>query len=278
MPCWRRARFKYTDPVILVDTHSHLFLSAFDQDRDEVVRSAIQHGVLKILLPDVDAGTTNSMLDLAGRYPDHCLPMTGLHPTSVKDDFMEEISRIEGLLRGRKFWGIGETGIDLYRDKTYKTQQIASFRAHISLARKYKLPLVIHCRESFSEITGVLEKETDDSLEGIFHAFTGSVGEARKIISFGFKIGIGGMVTFKNSGLAETVKFIEPVHIVLETDSPYLAPSPHRGKRNESSYLVHIVNKLADIYGMPPEKIAEITTRNANELFGLGIKNTAGEQ
>ena len=263
---------KFVIPVTLVDTHSHLFLPAFDQDRDEVVQIAIRNGVKKILMPDVDAGTTNHMLDLADRFPDHCFPMIGLHPTSVKNNFQEELKRIKELLSGRKFWGIGETGIDLYWDKTFIEQQRESFKVHIFLAREHKLPLVIHCRESFSEITRILDMEIDDSLKGIFHAFTGNIEEAQKIISYGFKIGIGGIVTFKNSGLAETVKSIDLRHIVLETDSPYLAPSPFRGKRNESSYLVYIVNKLADIYDMPPEKIAEITTNNANEIFGLGIE------
>jgi len=258
--------------VILIDTHSHLFLPAFDEDRDEVIQAALSSGVEKILLPDVDGSTTGPMLELADRHPNLCLPMTGLHPTSVKEDYMDELTRISKLLKERKFWGIGESGIDLYWDKTFHKQQVESFRIHISMAVENRLPIIIHCRESFKEITAVLDTETGDSLTGIFHAFTGNLEQAEKVISYGFKIGIGGIVTFKNSGLDETIRQIDPGHIVIETDSPYLAPVPMRGKRNESSYLVHIVNKLAEIYDMQPEQIAELTTQTANELFGLGIE------
>jgi TatD DNase family protein len=237
-----------------------------------VIQAAVQNGVGKMLLPDVDGATTPHMLDLAEAYPDHCLPMIGLHPTSVDENFTAETDRIRDLLQQRKFWGIGETGIDLYRDKTFLDQQIESFRKHVIFAGQFDLPLIIHCRESFDHIISVLDTRNDDSLKGIFHAFTGSLEQARQIIAYGFKIGIGGIVTFKKSGLAETVEAIDPGHIVLETDSPYLAPVPVRGKRNESSYLIHIAQKLADIYGMPVEKIAEITTMSANELFGLGIE------
>ena len=256
----------------LIDTHTHLFLPAFNQDRDRVVHAAIKNGVEKMLLPDVDGSTTASMLSLAESYPDRCLPMIGLHPGSVKENFQAEISRIRNLLQNRKFWGIGETGIDLYWDRTFLDQQIESFRSHISLAREYQLPLIIHCRDSFADIVNVLDEENHDSLTGIFHAFTGNLEQALRIISYGFKIGIGGIVTFKNSGLGKTIGDIDPGHIVLETDSPYLAPVPRRGKRNESSYLVHITEKLAEIYGMSIEEIAEITTKSANELFGLGIE------
>jgi TatD DNase family protein len=255
--------------VNLVDTHTHLFLPAFNQDREEIVQSAIDSGVNRMLLPDIDSSTTASMISLADAYPDHCLPMAGLHPTSVKDDFSKEIDKIRDLLIQRKFWGIGETGIDLYWDKKYLEQQVESLKIHISLAKEYKLPLIIHCRDSFSEIVDILDNQDIDEVVGIFHAFTGTLEQARKIISYGFKIGIGGIVTFKNSGLDQTLKEIEPIHLVLETDSPYLTPTPHRGKRNESSYLILIAEKLAEIYNRPLEEIAEITTRNANELFGL---------
>ena len=224
------------------------------------------------MLPDIDSTTTASMLSLADDYPDHCHPMAGLHPTSVKDDYTEEIDKIRDLLNNRKFWGIGETGIDLYWDKTYLEQQVESFKIHISLAKEYELPLIIHCRDSFPEIAEVLDNQNIDNVTGIFHAFTGTLKEARTIISYGFRIGVGGIVTFKNSGLDQILKEIEPIHLVLETDSPYLAPAPHRGKRNESSYIILIAEKLAEIYNMPIEEIAEITTKNANELFGLEIQ------
>lgn len=255
----------------LIDTHTHLFLPPFSHDREEVIGSAIRNGVVKMLLPDVDSSTTDAVLVLAMQYPDHCLPMIGLHPTSVKHGFETDLARIRNLLEKRKFWGIGETGIDLYRDKTFFNQQVTSFQEHIGLSLAYDLPLIIHCRDSFREITGVLDESGTGSLKGIFHAFTGTAEQAEKIISYGFKMGIGGIVTFKNSGLAGTLKEVDPAHLVLETDSPYLAPVPYRGKRNESSYLVHIVDRLAEIYGMHAEKIAEITTHNAGELFGLDI-------
>ncbi len=258
--------------MILTDTHTHLFLPAFGKDREEVVRSAVGKGVAKMFLPDVDGSTTDSMLALADAFPDHCFPMIGLHPTSVRENFSDEIERIRNILPGRKFWGIGETGIDLYRDKTYRHQQVESFRMHITLAREHHLPLIIHCRDSFAEISEILDREHDGSLTGIFHAFTGSIEQARKITAFGFKIGIGGIVTFKNSGLDKTVRAMDPRQIVLETDSPYLAPVPKRGKRNESAYLVYTAEKIAEIHNMSVEEIADITTGNAAEIFGFDVE------
>ena len=258
--------------MVLIDTHTHLFLPAFNEDRDRVIHEALTRGVEKMLLPDVDGSTTNSMLKLAEAYPDHCLPMTGLHPTSVNANFRLELDRIKQLLGKERFWGIGETGIDLYHDRTYLDQQIESFETHLSFAADYGLPLIIHCRNSFNHIIRVLESHKNGPLTGIFHAFTGNTEQANRIIRLGFKIGIGGIVTFKNSGLAETIRKINPIHIVLETDSPYLAPVPKRGKRNKSSYLVYIAEKLAEIYDLPIEEIANLTTRNADELFGLGLK------
>ena len=257
--------------MTLIDTHTHLFLPQFNVDRELVVHTAIEKGVQKMLLPDIDSSTTGSMLAVAADYPDHCLPMIGLHPTSVRENFLEEISRIRKALPEMKFWGIGETGIDLYWDKTHLDQQIESFRIHIGLAIEFNLPLIIHCRDSFAEITRIIDEENHDQLTGIFHAFTGTPEQAEKIMGYGFKMGIGGIVTFKNSGLDRVVSDIPLEHLVLETDSPYLAPVPFRGKRNESANLVYITEKIAELQGVSVEEVAAATSRNACELFGIEL-------
>jgi len=257
--------------VILIDTHTHIYLRDFHTDRDEVIRSALELGILKMLLPNVDGKTVNAMHSLAEKYPDNCLPMIGLHPTSVNGDYKKELGRLRELLGTRKYWGIGETGIDLYWDKTHAIQQEESFREHISLAKESGLPLIIHSRNSFDEIFRIMDLENDESLNGIFHAFSGNPEQAKRIIDYGFKLGIGGVVTFKNAGLDRVVKEIDLKHIVLETDAPYLAPVPQRGKRNEPAYMVLTAEKIAGIHGEPLESIAEITTRNAASLFNIKI-------
>jgi len=224
-----------------------------------------------MLLPNVDDTTIDSMLSLADEYPGYCLPMIGLHPTSVDDLFKQKLDSVKEKLGTREFWGIGETGIDLYWNDTYLEQQLDAFRWHIALAKEFQLPLVIHARNSFHEIFEVMDQENDDSLQGVFHAFTGDVKQARKIIDYGFKIGIGGIVTFKNAGLDRVAKDIALEHIVLETDAPYLAPAPNRGKRNEPAYLIYTAKKIAEIHGQPLEVIAELTTRNAAALFNIKI-------
>jgi TatD DNase family protein len=261
LDCW--------DPVIFIDTHTHLYLREFREDRDEVVNSALDKGIRKMLLPNVDGRTINAMNSLADKFPDHCLPMIGLHPTSVKNGYNEEIGQLRKLFCKRKYWGIGESGIDLYWDKTYLEQQADSFRDHINLAKEHGLPLIIHARNSFDEIFRIMDRENDDTLRGIFHAFTGDADQARRIIEYGFKLGIGGIVTFKNSGLDRVVKEIDIQHIVLETDAPYLAPVPRRGKRNEPAYLLYTAEKIAEIHRVPLETIAEITTQTATSLFNL---------
>jgi len=255
--------------VILIDTHTHLFLPEFKEDLSRVVSDAVAKGVVKMLLPNVDDTTMDSMLALADQFPGYCLPMIGLHPTSVNESFKPKLDSIREKLGTRKFWGIGETGIDLYWNDTYLTQQVESFKGQIALAKEFQLPLVIHARNSFHEIFKVMDHENDDSLQGVFHAFTGDVKQAGKIIDYGFKIGIGGIVTFKNSGLDRIIKDIGLEHIVLETDAPYLAPVPKRGKRNEPAYLIYTAEKLAEIHGQRLEEIAEITTRNATALFNI---------
>jgi TatD DNase family protein len=253
----------------LIDTHSHLFLHEFDSDRDQVILNAQQNGVEKVLLPNVDGSTIIDLLRLVEKYPDYCYPMIGLHPTSVTEDYKAELKKIENWLDKRKFIAIGEIGIDLYWDKTFKTQQEEAFRYQTELAKKYDLPVVIHARESFDEIFTIMDEIIDDKLKGVFHAFTGDEIQAKRIIEWGFKIGIGGIVTFKNSGLDKVVHNIDINHIVLETDSPYLAPVPHRGKRNESAYLLNIAQKIAEIKNISFKEVAEITTYNANQLFKL---------
>lgn len=259
------------DTVIFIDTHTHLYLREFKDDRDEVVASALENGIQKMLMPNVDGKTINAMHSLSDKYPQHCLPMIGLHPSSVDMRYPEEIKMIRELLNRRKYWGIGESGIDLYWDKTYAVQQEDAFREHISLAKEFELPLIIHARNSFSELFRILDLENDETLNGIFHAFTGDAEQARHIINYGFKLGIGGILTFKNSELDTIVQKIDLQHLVLETDAPYLAPVPMRGKRNEPAYLLNTAQKLADIHQVTLETIAEITTANAASLFKIEL-------
>ena len=252
-----------------IDTHTHLFLPEFDTDRNQVIENAIRNNVYKFLLPNVDNHTINPLLDLCNQFPDNCYPMVGLHPTSVKENYKSDLEKIESLLNHQKFIAIGETGIDLYWDKTFFDQQQDAFIFQINLAKKNKLPIVIHARNSFNEIFSILESRIDENLTGVFHAFTGTLEQAEQIINWGFLLGIGGIVTFKNSGLDRIVEHIDLNHIVLESDSPYLAPVPHRGKRNESAYIVNVAEKIAEIKKCPLSEVAEKTTFNAKQLFKL---------
>lgn len=255
--------------MILTDTHAHLYSEAFDEDRASMVHRAIAAGVVRFFIPAIDSSYTEAMFSLEAAFPERVFLMAGLHPTHVKDNFEEELQHVETLLGQRRFYAIGETGIDLYWDKTYLEQQRKAFRYQIRLAKKMGLPIVIHCREAFEEIFEILEQEKDNSLFGIFHCFTGSLEQARKAIEYRMKLGIGGVVTYKNGKIDGFLKKIDLRHIVLETDSPYLAPVPFRGKRNESAYLLHILARLAEIYDKPQEEIAEITTRNSKDIFGI---------
>jgi TatD DNase family protein len=254
----------------LTDTHTHLYLPNFSNDIDKVIERAVNTGITKMFLPNIDIESISSIKKLTSAYPENCFPMMGLHPASVDGNFENDMKLIEDELITGKYYAVGETGIDLYWDKKYKNEQIISFQRQIELSREHKLPLIIHARESFNEIFTVLKDYKNSGIKGIFHAFTGTVDQANHIINeFGFKLGIGGIVTFKNSGLDKVVKDINIEHIVLETDSPFLAPVPRRGRRNESSYLFYIAEKIAGIYKLNPDKVAEITTQNAKDIFGI---------
>ena len=253
----------------LIDTHTHIYLPEFDTDRDEVINRAVQNSVVKLLMPNIDIDSSFQMLLVENRYPGICYPMIGLHPTSVKEDYVSQLDKLENLADTHKFYAIGETGIDLYRDKSHLKEQVLAFRRQVAFALKAGLPVVIHSRDSFSEVFRALEEFKGSGLKGVFHAFTGSIQDAEKAIELGFKLGIGGIVTFKNSGLDKVVSRAGPENIVLETDSPYLAPMPYRGKRNESSYLCIINNKVAEILGLSIEEAASVTYGNSVQIFGL---------
>ncbi|OUL64162.1 TatD family hydrolase [Flavobacterium sp. AJR] len=255
--------------TIITDTHTHLYSEEFDQDRGEMIQRAIDAGVSRFFIPAIDAACTESMYDLEQKYPDNVFLMMGLHPTYVKDNYLDELKHVETELAKRKFYAVGEIGIDLYWDKTHLKEQQIAFRTQIQWAKQYKLPIVIHCRDAFDEIFEILEEEKSDDLFGIFHCFTGTHEQALQAISYNMKLGIGGVVTFKNGKIDQFLNQIDLKHIVLETDSPYLAPIPFRGKRNESSYLLNVVSKLADIYDVSEEEIAAITTQNSKDVFGI---------
>lgn len=253
--------------MIITDTHTHLYSEAFDEDRHKMINRAIEQGVSRFFIPAIDSEYTEAMFQLEKDFPENIFLMTGLHPTHVKDNYKDELNHIEELLAKRSFYAIGEIGIDLYWDKsTLKIQQDA-FKHQIKLAKKYKLPIVIHCREAFDEVFQVLESEKGDDLFGVFHCFTGSLEQAHQAISYNMKLGIGGVATFKNGKIDKFLNEIGLKHIVLETDAPYLAPTPYRGKRNESLYILKVLEKLSYIYNRSEEDIAEITTQNSTDVF-----------
>jgi TatD DNase family protein len=255
--------------MILIDTHTHIYLPEFDTDRDEVVKRAVGSGVIKLLMPNIDVHSVDMMLLAETRFPGICHSMIGLHPTSVKEDYLTQLDKLEELYPGHKFIAIGEIGIDLFWDQTFLKEQLSAFRRQIAFAIDKGLPVVIHSRDSFPEVFSVLNEFKGKGLRGVLHAFSGNAKDAARATGLGFKLGIGGIVTFKNSGLDNIVKAIGPENLILETDSPYLAPSPHRGKRNESSYLCIIIKKLAEIFGMREEELAAIIFANSAGLFNL---------
>ena len=255
--------------MILTDTHTHLYSSQFDEDRVEVIEKAISLGVSRFFIPAIDSGTTEAMFLLEEQFPNNIFLMMGLHPTSVKENYLEELAHVKKHLDKRSFYAVGEIGMDLFWDKTFIKEQQEAFKIQISWAKEKGLPIVIHCRDAFDEVFEVLEEVNDDMLFGIFHCFTGDFEQAKKAISYNMKLGIGGVVTFKNSKIDQFLNQIPLGQIVLETDSPYLAPTPYRGKRNESPYLVNIAEKLSDIYEVSIEEIARITTKNSIEVFGV---------
>lgn len=249
------------------DTHTHLYSEAFDEDRDTMIQRAIDAGVQRFFIPAIDSEYTQGMYDLEKAYPNHVFLMMGLHPTHVKENYEEELAHIEAQFEERSFYAVGEIGIDLYWDKSTLTIQQDAFKRQIQLAKKYKLPIVIHCRDAFDEVFEVLESEKSDDLFGIFHCFTGTKEQALQAIGYGMKLGIGGVVTFKNGKIDQFLSDIPLEHIVLETDAPYLSPVPFRGKRNESSYVTLVAEKLATIYQRPLAEIADITSANADAVF-----------
>ena len=253
----------------MIDTHTHLYSEEFDNDRAAVIARAKAAGVTHCFIPAIDSIYTDRMFALKNDYPDYVFLMNGLHPCNVKENYKEELAHVENLMPTHPFCAIGEIGIDLYWDKTFLREQQEAFAWQIQLAKKHKLPIVIHCREAFEEVFEVLENEKGDDLFGIFHCFTGTEEQAHRAIGYGLHLGIGGVVTFKNGKLDQFLKNIDLQHLVLETDSPYLAPVPYRGKRNESAYIVQVMHKLSDIYALPESEIERITNANATKIFQL---------
>lgn len=260
---------------MLIDSHTHLFASHFDEDRNAVVRRAREAGVGKMLLPNIDASTIEAMHAMADGFPGHCLPMMGLHPSSVKANFQEELETVRKWLfeSGRKYIAVGECGIDLYWDKTYIKEQESAFRTQIQWAKKLELPIVIHVRESFDEVFAILDEMNDEGLRGVFHCFSGTVEQAVHIIGYGgFKMGIGGTITFKNGKIDQFLDQLDIHHFILETDSPYLAPVPHRGKRNESAYIRLVAEKMSQVFDVSIEEVEYVTTNTCKKLFNLDDK------
>ena len=255
--------------MIYIDSHTHLFSSQFDNDRHQVVQKAIEQGVEKMLLPNINSKTIEAVHQLCQDFPQHCFPMIGLHPCDIKNDYEEELKIIKSHLDKGKYVAIGEIGIDLYWDKGTLEIQKKAFRQQLKWAKEYDLPVAIHIRKSFDTIFEVLEEVNDQNLRGVFHCFTGSKEQGQKAIEMGFMLGIGGVVTFKNSGLDKVLKELPLEKLLLETDSPYLAPTPYRGQRNESSFITIVAQKLAEIYEVNLEEVAIKTTHNAKTLFNL---------
>ncbi len=255
--------------MIFTDTHTHLYSEAFSDDRDEMIQRAISEGVTRFFIPAIDSAYTSSMYALKKSYPENVFLMMGLHPTHVKENYKEELAHVKQELDKGGFYAVGEIGMDLYWDKTFSESQQDAFNIQVNWAKERGMPINIHCRDAFDEVFEVLESQKADTLRGIFHCFTGNKEQAEKAISYNMKLGIGGVSTFKNGKIDAFLKDIPLEQIVLETDAPYLAPTPFRGKRNESSYLVHIAEKLSDIYELPLAEIARVTTDNSKSVFGI---------
>ncbi len=253
--------------MALTDTHTHLYLREFDADREKVIQNALDAGIERMFLPNIDSGTIEAMLKLCRSYPKSMFPMIGLHPGSVKENYVDELKTVREQALTGGFIAIGEIGIDLYWDKTFFPQQQDAFEKQIELAKELNLPIVIHARNSFQEIFNILDKHAGSGLRGVFHSFTGGLAEAAKILKYDFYLGINGIVTFKNAGLDKVVSQIPLNRLLLETDSPYLSPVPKRGSRNESSHLIYINEFLAKLLSVSPDQFAEITSANASELF-----------
>jgi TatD DNase family protein len=255
--------------MILTDTHTHLYYETDDEKRGALMQRCLDNDVSRLFLPNVNVASMDLVFDLANAYPQNCYPMLGLHPCDVKDDWHQQLETIGNAIPQNKIYAIGEIGIDLYWDKTTLDKQIIAFKTQISWAKENKVPIVIHCRDAFNQVYEVLQQEQDENLRGIFHCFTGTLEQARQIIDLGFYLGIGGVVTYKNGGLDKVVAEIALNHIVLETDSPYLTPVPYRGKRNESSYLVFVAQKVAELHRTNVASVAAVTTANSVNVFGI---------
>jgi len=254
----------------IIDTHSHIYSEQFNEDRDVMIQRAFDAGVEYILMPNVDADSIADMMLIEDQYPKKCISMMGLHPTSVDKEYKKQLNLMERWFAKRSFCAIGEIGIDLYWDKTFVAEQIDAFKIQIEWAKKYALPIVIHAREAFDEIFEVLDNISLQGVNGVFHSFSGNIEQANKVLSYGnFKLGINGVVTFKNSKLDDVIKQLSLYNLVLETDAPYLTPTPFRGKRNEPSYLNYVSCKLADIFNTTEEEVNKITSQNAKQLFKL---------
>ncbi len=255
--------------MTITDTHTHLYSEQFNEDRNEMIQRALDANVSRFFIPAIDSTYLPAMLDLEKSFPKNMFLMMGLHPTHVKENVEEELAFVKKWLDKRTFYAVGEIGIDLFWDKTFLKEQQYAFKQQIKWAKEKNLPIVIHCRDAFNEVFEVFEEVNDANLFGIFHCFTGSLEQAKKAISYNMKLGIGGVATFKNGKIDQFLNEIAIEHIVLETDAPYLAPTPFRGKRNESSYITKVLDKLVDIYGLTPQEIAEITTQNSKDIFKI---------
>ncbi len=255
--------------MILTDTHSHLYSEAFDDDQEDMMQRAIDSGVERFFVPAIDSSYTTSMLRLKKDYPSNVHLMAGLHPTHVKEDFKDELAHVKSLLERESMVAVGEIGVDLYWEQKFLSQQLEAFETQINWSLDHDLPIVIHCRDAFEEVFEVLENFRGAQVSGIFHCFTGNLEQAKQAVDLNLKLGIGGVVTFKNGKIDQFLRQVDLENIVLETDAPYLAPVPYRGKRNESSYLINIAQKVAQIYSVTLEEVAQITTDNSRNVFGV---------
>jgi TatD DNase family protein len=254
----------------IIDTHSHIYLEQFDKDRDEMIQRALEAGVKSILMPNIDVESIGTMMKVKAQYSKHCKAMMGLHPTSVKEDYQKQLDVMRQWFQKDEFCAVGEIGIDLYWDKTFLKEQEEVFKIQLNWAKELGLPVVIHAREAFDEIFRIMDHIDLTDVQGVFHSFSGDGAQAKKALSYkGFKLGINGVVTFKNSGLDKVVQQLSLNDLVLETDAPYLTPTPFRGKRNEPAYLSYVVKKMSDIYGTSSDEVISQTTKNASEIFRI---------
>lgn len=253
----------------LTDTHTHIYYHVDTLALQEQINRCLKNNISRLFLPNVDTASIKNVLNTAEAYPENCYPMLGLHPCSVKENFREELASIKSAIDENRIYAIGEIGLDLYWDKSTLEEQKEAFRIQVGWAKEKNLPIIIHCRDAFNQLFELLEELKDDKLYGIFHCFTGNLEQAHKAIALGFFLGIGGVVTFKNAGLDKVVEQLDLKHLVLETDAPYLAPVPYRGKANESSYLIHVAQKVADIHRRSLTDVANITTENSKIVFGI---------